>query len=86
MIDEDGKDPSYFVWDTTEVDDHNGASGVLEYMAQSDSWSGLFYDHHNVTRMRSEIVEYSNCVECGRDLHGYRGPLCRYCDPEADCE
>lgn len=24
------------------------------------------------------------CSECGRDLHGYRGPLCRYCDGTAD--
>ena len=21
------------------------------------------------------------CPKCGRDLHGYRGPLCRYCTP-----
>lgn len=26
------------------------------------------------------------CPECGRELHGYRGPLCRYCDPRADSE
>jgi hypothetical protein len=26
------------------------------------------------------------CTECGRDLHGYVGPLCRYCDPNASCE
>lgn len=24
------------------------------------------------------------CSQCGRDLHGYRGPLCRYCDGTAE--
>lgn len=28
----------------------------------------------------------SLCPKCGRELHGYRGPLCRYCDPEAYSE
>lgn len=24
------------------------------------------------------------CPQCDRDLHGYRGPLCRYCDGTAE--
>lgn len=36
--------------------DGNGAIGILEYMAQSDSWSGMFYDHDNVTRVKIEKV------------------------------
>lgn len=24
------------------------------------------------------------CTECGRELHGYRGPRCRYCDGTAE--
>lgn len=24
------------------------------------------------------------CVECGRDLHGYKPPLCRYCAGTAE--
>ena len=24
------------------------------------------------------------CTRCGRDLHGYHGPLCRYCDGTAE--
>lgn len=31
-------------------------------------------------------IGYVGCPECRRPLNGYRGPLCRYCDPEADCE
>lgn len=30
--------------------------------------------------------EPKTCPECGRDLHGYHGPLCRYCDPKAYTE
>ena len=26
------------------------------------------------------------CPNCARPLNGFRGPLCRYCDPKADCE
>lgn len=26
------------------------------------------------------------CPDCLRPLHGYRGPLCRYCDPDAYSE
>lgn len=26
----------------------------------------------------------ARCSECERDLHGYRGPLCRYCDGTAE--
>jgi len=32
------------------------ANSILEYMAQSDSWSGLFYDHYTVTRVKVEMV------------------------------
>lgn len=30
-----------------------------------------------------EIEIEEVCVQCGRDLHGYVGPLCRYCDGTA---
>lgn len=36
--------------------DGDGAIGILEYMAQSDSWSGMFYDHDNVTRVKVEKI------------------------------
>ena len=26
----------------------------------------------------------AKCTECGRELHGYRGPRCRYCDGTAE--
>jgi len=28
--------------------------------------------------------EEGRCSECGRDLHGYSGPRCRYCDGTAE--
>lgn len=28
--------------------------------------------------------EKQRCSECGRDLHGYRGPRCRYCNGTAE--
>lgn len=46
-----------------EIEEYDGdaegkeATGVLEYMAQSDSWSGLFYDHDHVTRVKIEKVK-----------------------------
>jgi hypothetical protein len=33
---------------------------------------------------QDEVVH--ECARCGRNLHGYKGPLCRYCDPNADSE
>jgi hypothetical protein len=35
-------------------------------------------------RTPEEQTEKPTCPECGRDLHGYRGPLCRYCDGTAE--
>lgn len=46
--------------DEWEIDDYDGdadgesAISILEYMGQSDSWSGMFYDHDNVTRVKVE--------------------------------
>lgn len=46
--------------DEIEVEEYDGAAegnvadSILEYMAQSDSWSGLFYEHDNVTRIKIE--------------------------------
>ena len=31
-------------------------------------------------------LDRPTCPQCGRELHGYRGPLCRWCDPEASTE
>jgi hypothetical protein len=31
-------------------------------------------------------AEEWTCPNCSRPLHGYRGPLCRYCDPNASSE
>jgi hypothetical protein len=31
-----------------------------------------------------ECQALPRCSRCGRDLHGYRGPLCRYCDGTAE--
>lgn len=44
------------LFDVTDMN-HGEAIGILEYMAQSDSWSGLFYDHNNVTRVKVERIE-----------------------------
>lgn len=38
-------------FDTTDMDDKR-ITGLMEYMGQSDSWSGMFYDHDTVTRIR----------------------------------
>lgn len=49
-----GDDPD---WEVEEYDgdaNGDGAIGILEYMAQSDSWSGLFYEHDHVTRVKVE--------------------------------
>lgn len=43
-----------------------------------------------LSRCRSACPGYDGtcakraCSECGRDLHGYRGPRCRYCDGTAE--
>lgn len=37
----------------------------------------------NLDRLMAEQAEGGRCSECGRDLHGYRGPRCRYCDGTA---
>jgi len=31
-----------------------------------------------------EFGAHPCCTQCGRDLHGYAGPLCRYCDGTAE--
>lgn len=39
-----------------------------------------------IARAALQPKEEATCSECKRDLNGYSGPLCRYCDPKAYCE
>jgi hypothetical protein len=41
-------------------------------------------DHNDPATGGWSITVKRLCKECRRDLHGYRGPRCRYCDGMAE--
>ena len=69
----------------------NWTDGELSFTQIEPPWwrrilrrPGRLYAKQWRAALAADRTEELVCSECGRDLHGYRGPRCRYCDGTAE--
>jgi hypothetical protein len=63
-----------------EPEPHDALCGCTK---PGDSGTCIFADWLAASSVSASTDEGA-CSECGRNLHGYRGPRCRYCDGTAE--